>query len=122
MPPHDNDGTYATNIYQDDFIFRGRNTFNTTPLDFTTAGTYTVTAENAPTNTWTTYTVPDWTTTLNDRINFNREYSHEELKAEVDAEVDRRLEHIFKKMYEIIHDICNFSISEDEFMKLLKED
>ena len=39
----------------------------------------------------------------------------------VKKEIDKVLDRYFKRMYQIVRDISNFSISEEEFMKLLKE-
>ena len=133
MPPHDPDvripwsvNTNYTAGPLDGYATTGT-TWTTTNLDEITVGPHTNTIHtttNSPYDNWVTMNSPyrDW---VSNTLTINADASHidaEILGKKLRIAIDKVLDQYFRKMYEIINDVHNFSISEDEFMKLLKED
>lgn len=99
-------------------------TWTTTNFDEITASPNIHTTTNNPYENWITVNSPytDW---VSNSLNIHADASQidtEILGKKVRIALDKVLDQYFRKLYEIINDVHNFSISEDEFMKLLKED
>ncbi len=132
MPPHDPEFRTPLTVntdYTADPLgeYVTGTTWTTANLDEITVGTHANTIYTTTNNTydnWITMNSPyrDW---VSNTLNINADASHidaEILGKKVRIELDKILDQYFRKLYKIINDVHNFSISEDEFMKLLNED
>jgi len=132
MPPHDPEIRIPLTINTDYTTgpldgYVTATPWTTDRLDGVDADTYSNTIHTTTNNTydnWVTMNSPyrDW---ISNSLNINADASHidaEVLGKKVRIAIDKVLDQYFRKLYEIINDVHNFSISEDEFMKLLKED
>lgn len=127
MPPHDPEVRIPLRVNTDytagplDGYTTGT-TWTTTNLDEITASPTIHTTTSNPYRNWILDSSDYWSSNaLNvnaTELTLDTEY----LGKKVRIALDKVLDQYFRKLYEIINDVHNFSISEDEFMKLLKED
>ena len=122
MPPHDPEvitytytpgplGNYVTTTQS-----------ATTNFDEITASPNVHTTTNNPYRHWVLDSSDYWSSNTLNVSATDLMLDTELLGKKVRIALDEVLDQYFRRLYEIINDVHNFSISEDEFMKLLKED
>ena len=120
MPPHDQELRIPLSVNADDYVTG--TTWITTNLDEITASPTIHTTTNNPYRNWVLDSSNYWSSNVLNVSATDLTLDTEYLGKKVRIALDKVLDQYFRKLYEIINDVHNFSISEDEFMKLLKED
>ena len=127
MPPHDPEIRIPLTVntdYTTDPLdgYTTGTTWTTTNLDEITANPNIHTTTYNPYRNWTLDSSDYWSSNALNVKATDLTLDTEYLGKKVRIALDKVLDQYFRKLYEIINDVHNFSISEDEFMKLLKED
>ena len=135
MPPHDDNITTAYDV-GDTITYDGTAATAAATTAATTA-TYTIhNTDNITTNTfnemyngtWTgrTLTFPEWTTTINpEPIRAEDVDVVPRIRYEIDLKLEefqRKLDRYLDRIFQILREEYNLGISEEEFMKLIKEE